>query len=263
VAISAKDRSFAYRVRVALSDGGTVSSSRMRRFLRIQNAKAGQGPATGAERSKAYRTRAKERAGAASIEDSAWLARYETARSNASVLRERQSAKIPPKRLESAKAVAKRIVRSTRHWLEAVPIRGSEGAEWLNEKRGLNGSARAFEQYSTPDEVPPLINLVGGTRGLVLVPSDTTPTISPYPGRIANIRAEIAVYETADENAHEAFLRDIRWISLSAMTRSSRKLAGDTARRAQTIGQSEGDGTQTIKVVLQISSQVNPDKRRK
>jgi len=235
----------------------------MRRFFRIQNAKVGLGPATSAERSKAYRTRAKERARTASIEDLAWLARYESARSNASVLREKQSAKIPPKRLESAKAVARRIVRSTRHWLEDVPIRGSEGAEWLSAKRGLNGSARAFEQYQTSNDVPPIINLSGGTRGLILVPSDTAPSIAPYPGRIANIRAELAVYETADENADEAFLRDIRWISLSAMTRSSRKLAGDTARRAQTIGQSEGDGTQTLKVVLQISSQVNPDKRRK
>lgn len=234
----------------------------MRRFLRIQNAKAGLGPATGAERSKAYRARAKERAGTATKADSAWLTRYETVRSNASVLREKQSEKLPRKRSESAKAVAKRIVRGVRDWLEAIPIRGSEGAEWLTSKRGLNGSARAFEQYSTPDEVPPLINLVGGTRGLILVPSDTAPSIAPYPSRIANIRAELAVYETADENADEAFLRDIRWISLSAMTRSSRKLAGDTARRAQTIGKSEGDGTQKIKVVLQVSSQVNPDKRR-
>jgi len=85
----------------------------MRRFFRIQNAKVGLGPATSAERSKAYRTRAKERARTASIEDLAWLARYESARSNASVLREKQSEKIPPKRLESAKAVARRIVRST------------------------------------------------------------------------------------------------------------------------------------------------------
>jgi len=262
VAISAKDRAFAYRVRVALSDGGTVSSSRMRRFLRIQNAKAGLGPATGAERSKAYRTRAKERAGAASIEDSAWLARYETARSNASVLRERQSAKIPPKRLESAKAVARRIVRSTRHWLDAVPIRGSEGAEWLNEKRGLNGSARAHEKYALAEKIPSIIE-VDYAPGLVLVPLDTVPSISPYPGRIANIRAEIAIYEIPDSESSHAYLQDVRWISLSALTRSSRKLAGDTARRAQTIGQSEGDGTQTIKVVLQISSQVNPDKRHK
>ena len=261
MAISAKDRSFAYRVRVALADGKTVSSERMRRFFRIQNAKAGLGPATGAVRSKAYRIRVNERSGTASVADSAWLLRYESTRQTANILREKQSEKIPRKRPESAKAVAKRIVRGVRAWLEAVPIRGSEGAEWLTAKRGLNASARAFEKYTRAEDVPSIIE-IDSVSGLVLVPPDTAPRIAPYPGRIANIRAQIAIYEIPDDESREAFLEDIRWFSLSAMTRSSRKLAGDSARRAQTIGKSEGDGTQKIKVVLQVSSQVNPDKRR-